>query len=69
MRSTIFRTKYVIEIGIAPFVAYCRIAAKPVTPPPIIPFGVRNIAQPKAYIVRPTVIRKYSFINVPKEGF
>jgi hypothetical protein len=58
-----------MEIGMAPLVAYCRMAAKPVTPPPIIPFGVRNIAQPKAYSVRPTVIRKYSFINVTKEGF
>jgi hypothetical protein len=68
IRRMIFSTKYVMEIGISPLVAYCRIAAKPVTPPPIIPLGVRNIAHPNAYIVRPTVIRKYSLISVPIDG-
>ena len=69
IRSRIFITKYVTDSGIIPEVAYCRSAEKPVTPPPSILFGVRNKAHPKAYKVRPNVIRRYSLTSVPVELF
>ena len=65
-RRMMLRVGYVHPIGM--FNPYCRILQRPVNPPLDKPFGRRNDVHARQKIIEPTVIRKYSLINVPIDG-